>query len=259
MKPKKYLSQYFLLNKKYLKKIADSVDVKEDETLLEIGAGRGELTQFLIGKKRKIICVEIDLYLCRILKERFKAVDFLEVFCGDIRNLKLSEKKLIVAGNIPYHLSFQIIEFLIKNRKRIPRAYLTFQKEFAQKLTAKVGSKSYSFLTCFLKFYAEAKILFNIPQSCFFPQPKVSSALVKIDFSAHSELSLEESQEKMFLDFLRKIFQQRRKKIINILKELYRDKKKEIKDFLEDRKICSYRPEEIDLKVLVEIYNYLQE
>ncbi len=257
MNPRKHLSQFFLLNKSYLRRITECVKLEEGEVILEIGAGRGELTQFLATKRRKIICVEIDSRLCNILREKFRNFSWIEIFCRDIRSFSLPSEKIVAVGNIPYHLSFETIEFLIKNREKITRAYLTFQKEFAEKLVAKVGSKSYSFLTCFLGLYAKAKILFNIPKRCFYPKPKVETSLTEIEFKPCSEFFLK-AKERDFLRFLKKIFQQRRKKIVNILKDIYPDKKK-IESFLLSKNILpSLRPEDIELKYFIEIYNSLQ-
>jgi 16S rRNA (adenine1518-N6/adenine1519-N6)-dimethyltransferase len=254
MRPKKRLSQFFLKSRSYLKKISDAVRVKGAVKLLEIGAGKGELTEVLVEKGLPITCVEIDRQLCGVLKEKFLNFESVKIICSDIRDVKEVLPNTIAVGNIPYHISFEVLQFLVKNRKNIKRAYLTLQKEFARKLSASPGQKDYGYLCCFMQIYANLKILFTIPKTCFRPVPKVDSATVEIDFCFENKLNLD--NEEKFLEFLRKIFSQRRKKICNILSIFYSDR--DIKSILNscgvDRDL---RPENIPVDDLASIYNHL--
>lgn len=237
---KKQLGQIFLKNRKILQRIADFIEVEEGK-LLEIGGGRGELTEFLLKKGVEVYTVEVDKSLCKVLEEKFKSRHNLKIINMDILDYKPQEN-FVVAGNVPYHLSFKILEYLVSYRKFIKKAYLTFQKEFARKLTAPLRSKDYSYLTCFFKYYAETKLLFVIPRVYFRPLPKVDSAFIEIRFRAQPLYPMR-NEDKAFLA-LRKIFQQRRKKISNILKEFF--PQEDIPSLLKTSGIePGFRPEQI--------------
>ena len=250
MYSRKSLSQFFLANKAYLQKISDAIDISPDIPILEIGPGRGALTDFLLQKPNPLICVEIDRDLCAFLEDKY---DSLNIVQSDIRKFEIPDdiKELVLVGNIPYHISFEIIEYILENRARISNAYLTVQKEFAQKLCAKQNTKAYGFLTCFTNFYTNPKIRFNIPKGCFKPAPRVDSAF--IEFEVLKEPKYEVKDEKGFIKFLRKIFTQRRKKISNVLKSIY--PKEEVPSILKNLKIEeNLRPENLSLKLLTDIY-----
>lgn len=169
MRAKKSLSQFFLTSRFYINKISDSVAAAPGSEILEIGAGAGALTEQFIKQGRFLTSVEIDSSLCQVLKGKFADYKNFKVVLADIRNFKVSQKDTLVVGNVPYHLSFEIIEYLVKNRDYISRAFVTFQKEFARKITADLDSKEYGFLTCFVQLYADIKYLFTIPKSSFSP------------------------------------------------------------------------------------------
>jgi len=254
MRPKKHLSQYFLVKQAVLQRISDSIVIDSEDSILEIGSGRGELTNFLIGKSKSILCVEIDKRLCDVLEEKFKEASSVKIYCRDIGEFKLSQDNIVALGNIPYHLSFKILEFLIENRLRVKRAYLTLQKEFAKKLTGLPGTKSYGFLTCFVNLYSDVKILFNIPKTCFYPQPRVDSCLVEFKFYPKTKWCL--SGQEFFISLIRKVFSQRRKKIVNILKKFYPEK--EVEEILSSCRISpDLRPENISLTQFIDLANSL--
>ncbi len=219
MPAKKYLSQYFLTNKKYLQKISAAVKAEGGYPILEIGAGRGELTEFLLQKNAPLECVEIDPELIKILRNKFTEKTALTIVPADIREYVVDKHFSAVVGNIPYHLSFDIIEFLINNRKKINKAFLTVQKEFARKLCACISTKDYGYLTVFTSLYMQKKILFNIPKRYFHPEPNVDSALVEFDIMPDSGFIV--NDENAFSNFLRKSFSLRRKKILNVVKKQF--------------------------------------
>ena len=254
MKPKKYLSQFFLTQSSYLKKIADLVRVDPADSILEIGAGRGELTRFLLEKGVPLTCVEIDPQLCRIMQEKFSDADRIQIVCQDITKYTALQPGTVAVGNIPYHISFGVIEFLVKNRKKIKRALLTFQKEFAVKLAASPGRKEHGFIACFIQMYAGVRVHFTIPRSCFYPAPKVDSAVVEIVLHPKTRIKVDDERE--FLGFLRNLFSQRRKKISNILANFYPHR--DAKSILDSCSVSpDVRPEKVPLDKLACIFNAL--
>ena len=179
IKPKKSLGQNFLVDKNIQKKIIVYLEIKPDDIILEIGAGRGELTNLIAKEAEKVYALEIDNSLCGILKENLKSYSNVEIINRDIlkfnlrayfRNLK---QNLKVFGNIPYYISSPIIEHLFNYRNKIESIFITVQKEFAKRVTAIPGSKEYGSLSCFVQYYAKPKIIFNIKKASFFPVPKV--------------------------------------------------------------------------------------
>ena len=254
MRPKKHLSQFFLINKKVLSKIADSVASLEGGVIVEIGSGSGELTGYLLGKSERLICVEVDPELSAVLKKKYKENQSIEVYNQSIESFKIDHDEVIIVGNSPYHLSFKILEFIIKNREKVRKAYLTLQKEFAQKLLPVVNTKKYGFLSCFVNLYAEASVKFSISKSCFYPRPKVDSIFIELTIHAQPRYAVR--NEDFFIAFTRSIFNQRRKKISNILKSL--NYSVNTQDVLSQCKISGdLRPENIPLSQLVSLANSL--
>lgn len=216
---RKSFGQIFLKNKKYINRIISSLDV-EKKDVLEIGAGRGELTRYLVEKARYLYCIEIDSKLVQILQEKFGKFPHIEVIKSDILkfDLRLLNRKMQVVGNIPFNISQALIRYLVKNREFVEQVYLTLQREFADKLVASAGRKAYSFLSCYIQFFAQVEKLFDIPRSAFSPPPEVDASFVKITFSS---ISYPVKDVSFLFRLIRRAFSQRRKKLINSLAGLY--------------------------------------
>jgi 16S rRNA (adenine1518-N6/adenine1519-N6)-dimethyltransferase len=216
MKLSKSLSQVFLKDINYIDKILHSLDTGGEE-VLEIGPGTGEISSKLCAKTKFLYCVELDSRFISVLKEKFKNSTNVEIIHGDILEFKLSflGKKLIIFGNIPYQISNSLVGYLVENRKYVKKAYLTLQKEFAEKLAAQVSTKAYGFLSCYVQYYAEVEKLFDIPARAFFPAPKVDSSFVRLEFYEKSPYAA--ANEDFLFQIIRRAFSQRRKKISNSL------------------------------------------
>jgi len=223
-KPKKRLGQNFLIDKNILQKIYSASNITSSDIVVEIGPGNGELTSFLVALPEKIYAIEKDKDLIQELKNKFAGCKNLEIINQDILKVNLKEifdrhaKKIKIIGNIPYNISSPIIEFVIKNREFIDIALFTVQKEFAQRLTALSGSKLYGSLSCFLQYYANAVVVFQISRSCFRPVPKVDSSFIRVDFK--KELPLNQQAEEKFFELTRSSFNQRRKTLRNSLSKV---------------------------------------
>ncbi len=215
-------SQNFLINPKIADYIVDIANLKDDDIVLEIGAGKGILTERLL-KKSRVIAIEIDPQLCDFLRIKFR--EFVEngrlkIVCGDALKIDFPNFTKIVA-NIPYHISspliFKILEY------DFILGVLMLQREFAERLCAKPKSPNYGRLSVMMYYHGYAEILRFVKKDNFRPIPKVDSAIVKIireDRFCFSRYILE--------DVVRKIFSQRRKKIKNILGDVpYGDKRAE--------------------------------
>lgn len=216
MKQRHSFGQVFLSDKRYIQKILDNLEL-EGEIVLEIGPGNGAITDYLSDRVKHLYCVEVDKRFCNFLQTKFSTKNNVEIIHADILKFPLSKlgKNVIVFGNVPYQISSELIKYLIDYRKCIRRAYLTFQKEFVQKLTAKPSSGDYNFLSCYVQYYAAIERIFDIKAAAFEPVPKVNSTFSKINF--YPKLPLVAENEDFLFKVIRKAFSGRRKKIINSL------------------------------------------
>lgn len=216
MKLSKSLGQVFLKDANYIHKIVSNLDISGEE-VLEIGPGVGQISAYIVELANKLYCIELDGRFVATLKEKFKNNAKVEVIHNDILEFRLSQldRNMVIFGNVPYNISNPLIKYLVENREYIKRAYLTFQKEFVDKLTAVASTKPYSFLSCYIQYYAKVNKIFDIPAKAFSPVPEVDSSFIKIEFY---EQPIHKAQNEAFLfKIIRQAFSQRRKKIINSL------------------------------------------
>jgi 16S rRNA (adenine1518-N6/adenine1519-N6)-dimethyltransferase len=218
IKPKKSLSQNFLINAHAAKRIVDSLNLKRNETVLEIGPGLGALTKYLIEKFGRVIGVEIDRNICNFLRRSFPSSKNLEIINQDFLKMNfekviLSDKRIKVIGNLPYQITSPVLKVLVENRERIKMAVLMVQKEVAQRICGKPGTKSWSPLSIGIQLYSDPQILFKLKPSSFKPSPKVESAIIKLFFLRKPKIKIED--EKFFFIVVKAAFSQRRKMVLN--------------------------------------------
>lgn len=217
-------SQKFISDKGIIRKILLSLDAS-DAIIVEVGSGDGRLSDHLRAVCRKLICVEIDRRFCRYLEKRFGHDKKVTVVNSDILQWPLTSAvsdgslsgvaKVVLVGNIPYHISKRFVRYCIANRAFIQRGYFMFQREFADKLLAKVSTASYCWLSCFFQYYATGQRLFDVPADAFSPPPRVASSFVKTIF--FTEPRLKAVNDAFLFQIINAAFSQRRKKIINSL------------------------------------------
>jgi len=214
IRPSKRLGQNFLTDQNIQRKIISSAHIEKEDTILEIGPGLGALTSGLCEAAEKIIAIEKDKRLCEILLKKIH-FENLELVCGDILKHDFSKySKIKVLGNLPYYISSPILIHLLKNKDFISSIFITVQREFAERLAAKPGTRDYGSISCFTQFYAEPRILFKIKKNAFYPAPKVDSCFLRIDIRK-KPLYLT-NEEKLF-KIIRTSFEKRRKTILNSL------------------------------------------
>ncbi|MEM1557525.1 MAG: 16S rRNA (adenine(1518)-N(6)/adenine(1519)-N(6))-dimethyltransferase RsmA [Thermoproteota archaeon] len=208
IKPKKRLSQSFIIDRRLIRVLIENIDPKPSDMIIEIGAGLGTLTLELARCGAKVKAVEIDPALIRVLKDRLSSFENVEVIYGDF--LKMSLEGNIFTGNIPYHVSTPIIFKILE--QHYDRAVITIQKEVAERIVSKPGTKSYGRLSVSVNAYAEPRIIGSFPSSSFYPKPKV----------AHSVLLLKPFKtvfdKNVFNELLRVMFMQRNRLAITVLK-----------------------------------------
>lgn len=197
LKPKKLFSQNFLIDRNIAKKITSAIKAGEEDCIIEIGCGSGSLTQFLLEKKTRLIGTEIDRDAIIILNKKFPQSNYpnFNLYNKDILKISLptllndfsysEDFKFIVTGNLPYKISSEIFFWLYHQTKNVKNAVLMVQKEVAQRLTAKPRTKEYGILTIAMELAGQCKILFDVPPTCFEPQPKVMSSVIRMDFNVN--------------------------------------------------------------------------
>ncbi|KPL02315.1 MAG: hypothetical protein AMJ90_06235 [candidate division Zixibacteria bacterium SM23_73_2] len=220
MRPKKSLSQNFLVNDFAAKRIVDSLDLKEDEIVLEIGPGKGALTRHLVKKSKRVIGVEIDKNLCKFLEDKFKDKRNLIVVNKDVLKINLDDfasrdDKIKIVGNLPYKITSPVLSLLLDKKDLIKQCVLMVQKEVAERLCAELGTKNWSSLSVAVQLYSDVKMLFRLKPTSFFPPPKVFSKVIKMVFLKKPRVKIED--EKFFLKVVKASFAQRRKTILNSL------------------------------------------
>lgn len=213
--PRKGLSQNFLIDANIVRKICTAANVQENDTVLEIGPGPGALTQELLKRGARVIAIEKDTRFARELP-RLDSENRLQVIEGDFFDIpldKISKAPMKIVANLPYHITTPILERLCEHHALFSSAYVMVQKEVAERMIARHGTKEISSFTIFLKTFSDTSIALKVSRNCFYPAPNVDSCVVKLDFH---EPPLKDYEP--FLAFVRKAYQQRRKMLRSTLK-----------------------------------------
>lgn len=209
--------QPHVVDERVLERMMNYADISGVEKILEIGPGTGNLTEFLISKSKKLVAVERDERLVRVLKERFKGETNLEIIEGDILDIEMPEFDKVVA-NLPYSISSPVTFKLIEQKFEL--GVLMYQKEFADRMVAKPNSPEYSRLSVNVSYLCEAEIVEEVPPSSFLPRPEVTSAIVKI---RPQKPPFSVRDEDLFFKTVKAIFQHRRKTVRNSLLYSFRE------------------------------------
>ena len=253
IKPKKSLGQNFLIDKNIQAKIIGACNLSRDDIVLEIGSGKGELTAQFAALVKQIYALEIDPRLTLGLEQKLGIYGNCQIIKADILKFDIKKflqenkikQKIKVIGNIPYYISSPIIEHLINYRNNISQAFMTVQKEFGRRVAAVAGSKEYGSFSCFVQYYAQAKILFEIKSGCFRPVPKVDSCFLSLKFRDKPDVEVKD--EEIFFKLIRAAFNQRRKTLRNSLSGFITQK--ELEEFLNSARIDkNVRPEDLSLE-----------
>jgi len=223
-RPKKSLGQNYLHDENICRNIVSAFKIKKDDLVVEIGAGKGALTKYLVSLTNNLAAIELDENNCRILGETFPELkvineDVLKAdFHGILGLFGKRKNRLRIIGNIPYNITTPILFNLIESRQVIIDSQLMMQEEVAQRLTAKPNTKDYGILSVFTQVYTKPKLLFRVSKNCFYPKPKVDSRVVNFEFT--DELISKVSNEDFFRKFVRGAFGTRRKTLRNSLKNI---------------------------------------
>lgn len=247
VKAKKHLGQHFLNDENIAKKISDTLSLKGYNKVLEIGPGMGVLTKYLLEKSIETYVIEIDTESVKYLnthypklQNRIISKDFLKY---DLKEIFIDEPFAII-GNFPYNISSQIVFKILEMRRQVPEFSGMFQKEVAERICEKKGSKTYGILSVLVQAFYETEYLFTVSENVFTPPPKVKSGVLKLTRKDNFRL---ECDEKLFFSVVKTAFNQRRKTLRNSLKSL------NIPDNKKGEKIFDLRPEQLSVEDFIEI------
>ncbi len=245
VRPKKNLGQHFLTDPGIARRITGSLQLRQVETVLEVGPGKGVLTQFLAEQEDlDFYQVEIDTEAVEYLHQHYPGLGN-HLITGDFLKIDLNRfgKKFAVIGNFPYNISSQIFFKILENRELVPEVVCMIQKEVAERLVSGPGSKRYGILSVFLQVWYDVTYLFTVNPGSFFPPPKVKSSVIRLERNARSKL---ECSEVLFRQVIKMAFNQRRKMMRNSLASLLLNLDRE-------DPILKKRPEELSVENFIEL------
>lgn len=220
-RPRKFLGQHFLTDPRILGRIADALEITRDDTVVEIGPGRGALTEQLVSRARRVVAIELDRDLAPMLRAAYAEDKRLEVIESDVLDVELGAAAggpFLLAGNVPYNITTPILFHALK-RPRATRAVYLVQKEVAERVVAEPGSENYGALSVNVQAVAHAELLFRVAAGSFTPPPKVESAVLRITPLAEPLISAEE--EEPFRLMVQGAFGFRRKQMGRVVRELW--------------------------------------
>ena len=215
----KRLGQNFLIDPNIIRKIVAAAELSPEDTVLEIGPGRGVLTEALSRAARCVVAIEIDPQLHRLLQDKQTDWPNVELICADALTHPLDSLSpgVIVVANLPYYISTPLLFRLLEHRPRFPRLVLMLQNEVADRLVAKAGSADYGVLSVMAQYAADMTKVFRVSAQCFRPRPEVGSAVVVLRVKKNALLSPQE--EPTFAGLVKAAFAHRRKTLVNSLRD----------------------------------------
>ena len=233
---KKSFGQNFLVDGNYISKIIAALNPQTGETIIEIGSGRGALTEGLVESGAKVVAVELERDMLTILKERFSDCENFQLIEADALKMDYSKFQILnsrskLVANLPYYISTAILQKLIEQRDVFSKMILMFQREVVERMTAEVGNSERGFLSVLVQNYLEIHKLFDVPPTAFRPSPKVNSAVVRL--TPKTDVGV--TDEKLFREIVSAAFVQKRKTIFNNLKNAppnLRDKLSDVNELL---------------------------
>jgi 16S rRNA (adenine1518-N6/adenine1519-N6)-dimethyltransferase len=238
--PKKHLGQHFLKDESIAIAIADAISYTGYDDILEIGPGMGVLTKYLLVKDINTFVIEIDNESVEYLGKNYPKLEG-KIISKDFLKYNINEvfdgKQFAIIGNFPYNISTQIVFKTLEMRNQIPEFAGMFQKEVAERICEKKGTKAYGILSVLVQAFYDAEYLFTVNEDVFVPPPKVKSGVLRLKRKENFSLPC---SEKLFFTVVKTAFQQRRKTLRNSLKTL------SLSDALRLDTVLDLRPEQLD-------------
>ena len=252
VRPKKSLGQHFLTDLDIARRIAETLSDYKGMPILEVGPGMGVLTQYLLEEQHDVTVVEIDTESVAYLNKNFPQLSG-RIVEGDFLQMDLAKefgKNLCVIGNYPYNISSQIFFKVLDYKDMVPCCSGMIQKEVAERLAAKPGSKTYGILSVLMQAWYNVEYLFTVSEHVFNPPPKVKSAVIRMTRNDVTELGC---NEQLFKRIVKTAFNQRRKTMRNSLKSII-----ESGSPILANEVFNLRPEQISVAQFIELTNEIE-
>ena len=247
VRAKKHLGQHFLTDESIAAAIADTLNFEGYDITLEIGPGMGVLTKYLLEKPTETYVIEIDTDSVAYLNAHYPKLEG-KIISKDVLKYNINEvfegKPFAIIGNFPYNISTQIVFKCLELRQQVPEFSGMFQKEVAERICEKKGTKAYGILSVLVQAFYEAEYLFTVPPDVFNPPPKVNSGVLRLRRKENFTLPC---NEKLFFSVVKTGFQQRRKTLRNSLKSF------QLSDNLKEDTIFDLRPEQLTVEQFIEL------
>jgi 16S rRNA (adenine1518-N6/adenine1519-N6)-dimethyltransferase len=249
---KKRFGQHFLTNKSLLQRIVRVAHINSEDTVVEIGPGKGKLTTALANVACRVIAIEIDRQLIPGL--RSVVPSNVEIIEGDAMAIDFPIGSFHIVSNLPYNIATPLLKRFVENRNRILAVTVMVQKEVAERLVARPHTKAYGPLSVLIQYYANVTYGFTVPAGAFTPPPKVESAVVRLEWKPGVPYA------KAFTDFVHQAFTSRRKTLANNFVSMFGSlRRDEILRRLEQAGIpANARPEELSVDEFLHVYNLLK-
>lgn len=226
IKANKSLGQNFLISKNVVEKIVSSSQIDKQDLVIEIGPGLGTLTKYLLEKAQKVICIELDKKMIKILNDRFSLYENFELLNEDILKVNLKElireekennkiKNVKIVANLPYYITTPIIMKLLEEKLDLESITVMIQKEVADRLIAIPGQKETGAITYTVYYYATSEEILEVPNDSFIPEPEVTSKVIKLNI--RKQAPVEVKSRKVMFKIIKCAFLQRRKTLLNAL------------------------------------------
>lgn len=265
------LGQNFLVDRNIIEKIIDAAELTENALVIEIGPGMGALTQVAAEKAGKVIAVEIDRHLIPVLGEVVGHLDNVEIINQDILKTDINEliesekknfatsdheiDKVVILGNLPYYITTPIIIGILERQIEMDTMVIMMQKEVAERIVATPGGKTYGALSIACQFFCETNYVTTVPRTVFQPQPKVDSAVLRLDKRTELPWEIGAGGRKLFFEVVRAGFNRRRKTLLNALTALGIDKT-ELRSILDEAGVePSRRAETLSIQEFANVAN----
>ena len=249
VRPKKSLGQHFLTDQSIAKRIVEQLS-PDVETVIEVGAGTGVLTQYMVNDiLDKFYVIEIDKESIAYLQKHFPMLGE-RLIEGDFLRTDLSQfgqQNMSIIGNFPYNISSQIFFQVLKYKEQVVEVVGMVQKEMAERMAAKEGSKTYGILSVLMQAWYDIEYLFTVHENVFNPPPKVKSAVIKMRRNATTELGCD---EKLFVSIVKQAFNQRRKTMRNSLRPL-------LSPEIIENEVFNKRPEQLSVQEFIDLTNLI--
>ena len=226
IKANKSLGQNFLISTEVVEKIIESSELSKEDLVIEIGPGLGTLTKYLLEKAGKVICIELDTKMIKILQDRFSLYDNFELINEDILKVNLNEiiaknkkdgkiKNVKIVANLPYYITTPIIMRLLEEKLDIQSITVMIQKEVADRLIEIPGGKNTGAITHTVYYYCQSEKIMEVPNNSFIPEPEVTSEVIKMNLRKVPAVKIE--NPKVMFMIIKSAFMQRRKTLLNAL------------------------------------------